>query len=168
MKLFKLILITLLIFVASIQSSSAQETDVLDFLPSILAGVVNTDNDGDGYSENQGDCNDSNPDIYPTNDELCDGLDNDCDPASADGSEDPQDGTGCYTGQQGVCAAGTTNCVSGSLTCIANTNPSVEICSNDLDDDCDGQTDEEGCDNSFVSTRRTGMKELSSNVKTIK
>jgi len=167
MKLFKLILITLLIFVASFQSSSAQETDVLDFLPSILAGVVNTDNDGDGYSENQGDCNDTNPDIFPTNYELCDGLDNDCDPASVDGSEDPQGGAGCMTGQQGVCAAGTTNCVSGSLTCTANTSPSVEICNNDLDDDCDGQTDEE-CDNAFVSTRRTGMKKLSNNLKTVK
>lgn len=40
MKFFKLICITLLIFVASTQSSSAQETDILDYLPAILAARV--------------------------------------------------------------------------------------------------------------------------------
>ena len=37
------------------------------------------DNDADGFSENDGDCNDANPDVFPDNDELCDSLDNDCD-----------------------------------------------------------------------------------------
>jgi hypothetical protein len=38
-----------------------------------------TDNDGDGYSEESGDCNDARPDIYAGAPELCDFLDNDCD-----------------------------------------------------------------------------------------
>jgi hypothetical protein len=37
------------------------------------------DNDADGFSENEGDCNDANPDVFPNNPEICDGLDNDCD-----------------------------------------------------------------------------------------
>ena len=73
--------------------------------------------------------------------DVCNGVDDDCDPASADGSEDPQDGAACDTGQPGVCAAGTMNCISGSLTCIANNSPSPEICDDVFDNDCDGLVD---------------------------
>ena len=38
-----------------------------------------TDNDGDGYTENQGDCDDENPNINPNAEEIEDGVDNDCD-----------------------------------------------------------------------------------------
>ncbi|MCP4345062.1 MAG: M28 family peptidase [Desulfobacterales bacterium] len=38
------------------------------------------DNDNDGYTENQGDCNDANPDISPDADEILnDGIDQNCD-----------------------------------------------------------------------------------------
>jgi hypothetical protein len=37
------------------------------------------DNDADGFSENEGDCNDANPAVFPDNPEVCDGLDNNCD-----------------------------------------------------------------------------------------
>ncbi len=38
-----------------------------------------TDDDGDGFSECEGDCNDGNPLIHPGAAEICDGLDNNCD-----------------------------------------------------------------------------------------
>lgn len=40
-----------------------------------------TDDDGDGFSEAQGDCNDEDPEINPHADELCDMVDNNCDDA---------------------------------------------------------------------------------------
>ena len=41
--------------------------------------VLAPDNDGDGFSSCDGDCDDSNNTIYPGAPERCDGLDNDCD-----------------------------------------------------------------------------------------
>ncbi len=38
-----------------------------------------TDDDGDGYSEADGDCDDSRDDVYPDAPEIDDGIDNDCD-----------------------------------------------------------------------------------------
>jgi hypothetical protein len=42
-----------------------------DFCPSV-------DHDGDGYSEDAGDCDDADPDISPLGTETWDGIDNDC------------------------------------------------------------------------------------------
>ena len=72
--------------------------------------------------------------------ETCDGLDNDCDGAIDDG--DPGGGAACNTGLNGVCAAGTIHCVNGALVCTQDIVAGPEICSNGLDDNCDGVTDE--------------------------
>jgi hypothetical protein len=37
------------------------------------------DNDGDGFSEYRGDCDDTNPTVYPRAIERCNGIDDDCD-----------------------------------------------------------------------------------------
>ncbi|MGD0596520.1 MAG: MopE-related protein [Sedimentisphaerales bacterium] len=71
--------------------------------------------------------------------EVCNGLDDDCDGEVDEG--DPGGGAACSTGLPGVCAAGTTHCVGGSLQCVQNVQPSSEVC-NGLDDDCDGQVDQ--------------------------
>lgn len=36
------------------------------------------DNDGDGWTEENGDCDDTDSSLYPGNDEECDGIDNNC------------------------------------------------------------------------------------------
>ena len=37
------------------------------------------DQDGDGYTVNDGDCDDGEPMVHPGADEICDGIDNNCD-----------------------------------------------------------------------------------------
>ena len=44
------------------------------------------DIDGDGWTLEDGDCNDHDPDVHPGAEELCDGVDNDCD-GTADSGE---------------------------------------------------------------------------------
>ncbi len=54
-----------------------------------VSGVRAIDNDGDGYTENQGDCDDNNPSVNPGSSEVCgDAIDNDCDSSIDEGCED--------------------------------------------------------------------------------
>jgi predicted outer membrane repeat protein len=46
---------------------------------SVPPDYVEIDNDGDGFSQVQGDCNDVDPAVYPGAEEACNGLDDDCD-----------------------------------------------------------------------------------------
>ncbi|HEV8200144.1 MAG TPA: MopE-related protein [Candidatus Polarisedimenticolia bacterium] len=84
-------------------------------------------------------CAPDDPDNDPANPETCDGRDNDCDGVVDNGN--PGGGMDCTTTQPGVCALGTTLCVSGSLACLPRIAPAPEVC-NTLDDDCNGSTDE--------------------------
>ncbi len=49
------------------------------FVAAIEYPLSSSDVDGDGFDLNQGDCNDNNPDAFPQNVEVLDGVDNDCD-----------------------------------------------------------------------------------------
>lgn len=74
-------------------------------------------------------------------DELCNGLDDDCDGETDDGIPTFP----CYEGPIGTegvgsCAAGTAVCSGARFSCIGPALPSPETC-NGLDDDCDGVTD---------------------------
>ena len=41
--------------------------------------VTAMDNDGDGWSVEDGDCDDNAKAVFPNSIEICDGIDNDCD-----------------------------------------------------------------------------------------
>lgn len=71
--------------------------------------------------------------------ETCNGQDDDCDGTADQGN--PGGGGACETGQPGICAAGTSQCQSGGVTCVQNQAAGAESC-NGQDDNCDGNTDE--------------------------
>ncbi len=78
-------------------------------------------------------------DLEPS-DELCNGLDDDCDGSADEG--DPESGADCRVpGTLGPCAFGLTTCVDGLIACATDVVPQDEVC-NFTDDDCDGATDE--------------------------
>jgi hypothetical protein len=95
------------------------------------------DNDGDGYTENQGDCNDANAFIHPGANEICgDGVDQDCNgsdlPCPPSPPDVDNDGDG-YTENQGDCNDAESTIHPGA----------TEVC-NGIDDNCNGSVDE-GC-----------------------
>jgi hypothetical protein len=62
-----------------------------------LRAQTGTDQDGDGFTVEAGDCNDGNPDVHPGAPEVCNGVDDDCDTQTDEGN--PGGGAACSTGQ---------------------------------------------------------------------
>ncbi len=50
--------------------------------------TADPDADGDGWTVAAGDCDDADPDVHPDADEVCDGVDTDCDGAPGEGEID--------------------------------------------------------------------------------
>lgn len=73
--------------------------------------------------------------------ELCDGFDNDCDPTTPDGADEPTLIASCDGSDGDTCDDDVIQCVDGALQCVDQPSP-VEICGNSIDDDCDGTIDE--------------------------
>ncbi|MFO0685499.1 MAG: MopE-related protein [Sandaracinus sp.] len=109
------------------------------------------DEDGDGFGDVTclddagtplgGDCDDTDPTIYPGNPEICDAIDQDCDPTTLGGGDTDHDGAVPITCCNPLPGGGT----SCGRDCD-DTNPSIsqlatEICDG-IDNDCDTNVDE--------------------------
>ena len=103
-----------------------------------------------------GDCDDDDGARYPGHIEQCDGRDNDCDADLDEGALNAcggacvapfehQLGEHCDNAQSGACAREGTYVCEGdaAMVCTAQrVEPSPEVCGDDLDNDCDGATNE--------------------------
>lgn len=68
--------------------------------------------------------------------DYCDGIDNDCNPATPDGSHDPRVQLACDGNDQDLCQDGITQCVNGAITCEETTPEGrADICDGH-DNDC--------------------------------
>ncbi|HHO50074.1 MAG TPA: hypothetical protein ENK18_04190 [Deltaproteobacteria bacterium] len=109
---------------------------------------------GDGMVDNATDCNDDDASVFPGAEELCDGVDNDCDGRIDQGlptlgiwyPDLDGDGFGAQYPAQEACADPGAGWVDQPGDCDdnnADVNPdAIEICNGSLDDDCDGLEDE--------------------------
>ena len=115
-----------------------------------------------GYVLNNNDCNDNNASIHPGANELCDGVDNDCDGQVDEGVTNTYyldtdgDGYGNPSSTTNACTA-PSGYVSNSLDCNDNNgsiHPGATESCDGLDNDCDGTVDEgcssTSCDGSFL------------------
>ena len=117
----------------------------------IIVDDGDVDNDGDGFSTADGDCNDEDSALNPTAEEICDGIDNNCDgnidegvtntfyaDNDSDGFGDDEESTEACETPSGYAAVGG-DCDD----TMADSYPGgIEVCDG-ADNDCDGQIDED-------------------------
>ncbi len=94
-----------------------------------------------------GDCDDAHGSRHPGALEACNGADDDCDEATADGTAESWFGAACDGADSDACAEGVYACAAGLQTCSDATGDSREAsdegrtCGDGQDNDCDGAAD---------------------------
>jgi hypothetical protein len=100
------------------------------------------DDDGDGFSEEEGDCNDDDSSIHPDADEIDNGVDDDCDGIIDEGTDEYDDDGDGFSEDEGDCDDEDDTI-----------HPDAEeVCDDDIDNDCDGLNPDEDVDGDGWST----------------
>ncbi len=122
------------------------------------------DNDGDDYFSDE-DCDDSDPQVNPGETEICDSVDNNCDGEVDEGVEQTwyvdDDGDGYGDGDNVVLSCQRQEGTVPNASDCDDTSPLVypganEIC-DELDNDCDGETDEDAITTWYVDADGDGF-----------
>ena len=115
-------------FVVSNSAGFEADATAEDFL---VVALDDIDNDGDGFSPNDGDCNDDDINIYPGQTEIVNNTDDDCNGLADDGTSAYDDDGDSFSEDQGDCDDSD-----------ASIYPNATEVENGVDDDCDQYTDE--------------------------
>ncbi len=129
----------------------------------ILVGP-GADNDGDGFSVTQGDCDDLDDTIYPGAPENQDAEDNDCDGLIDEGAEDVDDDGDGFSDIQGDCDDTDETVFPGAVEIVngldENCNNLIDDQTDAYDDDGDGFSEDEGDCNDANSAIHPAAPEL--------
>ncbi len=115
---------------------------------------ASTDEDGDGFAPDEGDCDDTDDTVYPGAPELDDELDNDCDTAIDDDLPFVDDDGDGYNNVEGDCDDSEILVNPGSVEVNIRLDDEGNVVAEGVDNDCDGQIDEgvDPCDGALNGT----------------
>ena len=98
-----------------------------------VVALIDIDNDGDGFTENQGDCDDEDPSTVPGAIEQPNGIDDNCNGTIDEGTSAYDDDGDGFSEDQG-------DCDDGNITVNPN---ATEDCSDGIDNNCNNTQNEE-------------------------
>ena len=139
------------------KKKSGPFTEVCDRKDNDCDGTIDDARNGDSVQSTRCQCyNSGSPST-----ETCNDIDDDCDGTIDEGLTCCSDGDTRQCEEQGVCSSGAQECGNGAWG-SCSIQPKLEICFNNLDDNCDGQADEDcdpttSCSNGIQDANEQGV-----------